>query len=188
MTTALREVDGTQYPAAGVWEIDPAHTEIAFNARHLMVTKVRGVFESFTSTITVGDHPADTEIEAKIDASSITTHAADRDNHLRSADFFDTDSYPELTFVSTAVEARGSDWKVTGDLTIRDQTRPVTLDVEFLGTIVDPFGNTKAGFSATTSIDREDWGLTWNAALESGGVMVSKQINIEIEGQAVLNN
>lgn len=186
MTAAVRTVGGVEIPVAGVWAIDPAHTQIGFTARHLMVTRVRGLFESFSGTITVGEEPTDSEVEVTIQPESITTHTADRDEHLRSADFLDVENHPDMTFVSTTIEPSGPSWEVVGDLTIRGHTEPVTLDVEFLGTTVDPYGNTKAGFSARTSIEREAWGLTWNAPLESGGVLVSKEVQIEIEGQATL--
>jgi polyisoprenoid-binding protein YceI len=149
-----------------------------------MVTKVRGAFESYTGTIDVAEPIEDSSVKVEIDAASITTGTADRDGHLRSGDFLDVENHPTLTFTSTAVRRDGGDFKVDGGLTIAGVTKPVTLDVEFDGEATDPWGNTKAGFTASTTINREDWGLTWNAALEGGGVLVSKEIKIEIETEA----
>jgi polyisoprenoid-binding protein YceI len=172
-------------PETGTWNLDPTHTVVGFMARHLMVTKVRGTFKTFSGTITVGDTPETSSVHVSIDAASIDSGTADRDNHLRSPDFLDVESFPTLTFKSTAVRANGDGYLVDGDLTIRDTTKPVTLEMTFDGTATDPWGNTKAAFTATTSINREDWGLTWNVPLEKGGVLVSKDIKIEIEAQAV---
>lgn len=169
----------------GVWTIDKNHTKVGFVARHLMVTKVRGHFESYEATIEIADDLTESRIEAKFDAASLTTGAEDRDGHLRSADFFGVEDHPTITFVSTDIEPSGDGWKITGDLTIRETTHPVTLDATYEGTAVDPWGNTHIGFSANAKIDREDWGLTWNAALEGGGWLVSKEVVIEIEGQLV---
>ncbi len=186
-TPALRVVDGTTLPAAGTYVIDPTHTRVGFVARHLMVTKVRGSFREFTGSITVGEDVASSTAEATIAAASIDTGTADRDAHLRGDDFFDAGTHPSLTFGNAKVVSRkGGDLVVTGDLTIKGVTRQVTLDVELDGVANDPFGNTKLAVTAKTEIDREDFGLTWNVALESGGVLVSKKITIEIEAQAVL--
>ncbi len=171
-------------PETGTWTIDPTHTVVGFMAKHLMVTKVRGSFKTFSGTITVGDTPEASSVEVTIDAASIDTGTADRDNHLRTGDFLDAENFPTITFVSTSVRANGSDYSVDGDLTIRDTTKPVTLEMSFDGTATDPWGNTKAAFTATTSINREDWGLTWNVPLETGGLLVSKDVKIEIEVQA----
>ena len=184
MTT--REVDGVTLPAAGTWIIDPAHSRIGAVARYLVITKVRGEFGQFAGSITIGDHPGDSRAELTIQAGSIGTGAEDRDNHLRSPDFLSVDDHKELRFVSTEVEIDGTSGKVVGDLTIRDVTRPITLDFEFLGVITDPYGNDKAAFTAEADLEREEWGLTWNAPLETGGVMVSKTFKLEIEAQAVL--
>ncbi len=162
---------------AGTWTVDPAHSEVGFVARHLVVAKARGRFTDVAGTVTVGDSLADTSVSATAQAASITTNQDDRDGHLRSGDFFDVDNYPQLTFVSTAV----TEDSLTGNLTIKDVTRPVTFELEFNGVQADPWGNTKAGFSASTSINRSDWGLTWNAALEGGGVLVSDKIQITLE-------
>jgi polyisoprenoid-binding protein YceI len=169
----------TTFPGltTGTWTVDPTHAEVGFVARHLMVAKVRGRFTEVSGTVEVGETLADTSVRALASAASISTNQADRDGHLRSGDFLDVEAYPELTFVSTLVTADS----MTGDLTIKGVSRPVTFDLEFDGVQADPWGNTKAGFTATTSINRSEWGLTWNAALEGGGVLVSDKIAITLE-------
>lgn len=178
-TTARPDIE------TGVWTLDKAHSKVGFVAKHLMVTKVRGHFDSYDATIAIADDLTESAITVKIDPSSITTGAEDRDNHLRSNDFFDVENNPTIEFVSTEIEKDGEGFKVTGDLTIGQITRPLTLDAEYEGTAVDPWGNTRVGFIATAKINREDWGLTWNAALEGGGWLVSKEVVIDIEGQLV---
>ncbi len=173
---------------AGTWNLDQAHSEVGFVARHLMVSKVRGKFEKYTATITTAANPLDSRVEAEIDLSSITTGNDQRDGHLRSSDFFDVDTHPTMTFRSTGVRADGEDYLIDGDLTIRDITKPVTLKVELGGFGPDPYGGTRAGFSATTDINRSDFGISWNAALEGGGVVISDKITIHIEAEAVLEN
>ncbi len=169
----------TAFPGltAGTWTVDPTHAEVGFVARHLMVAKVRGRFTEVSGTVEVGETLAETSVSAVASAASVSTNQADRDGHLRSADFFDVETYPELTFVSTSVSSDS----MTGDLTIKGVTRSVTFDLEFDGVQADPWGNTKAGFTATTAINRSDWGLTWNAAIEGGGVLVSDKIAITLE-------
>ena len=162
---------------AGTWTVDPTHAEVGFVARHLMVAKVRGRFTEVSGTVEVGETLAETSVRAVASAASVSTNQADRDGHLRSADFFDVETYPELTFVSTSVSSDS----MIGDLTIKGVTRSVTFDLEFDGVQADPWGNTKAGFTATTAINRSDWGLTWNAAIEGGGVLVSDKIAITLE-------
>lgn len=179
-----RTLDDKLFPAATTWQIDPAHTSVEFVGRHLMVTKVRGSFSDVSGTIAVGDDPLASAISVTIGTASISTGADDRDAHLVSADFFDVENHPEMTFVSTGIRANGDAWVLDGDLTIKGVAKPVSLDFEFLGIIDDPWGNSKAAFSASTEILREDWDLTWNVALESGGLLVSKKIAIEIEVQA----
>lgn len=181
-----REVDGRPVPASGTWAIDPTHTQAEFVVRHLMVTKVRGGFQDISGTIVVGDDPAESRVEVTIPVASVSTGAADRDAHLLSEDFLDAENHPSITFVSTSVEPSESSWKLTGDLTIKGVTKPVVLDLEFLGISADPWGNTKAAFSASTEVERADWGLTWNVPLEGGGVLVSKAVQLEIEAQAAL--
>lgn len=169
----------------GLWTIDAAHTDIGFVAKHLMVTKVRGSFDSYQAKIEVAEKLDDSKIEVTFDAASITTGAEDRDNHLKSGDFLDAENHPTLTFVSTDITRDGDGWKITGDLTIRDTTHPVTLEATYEGSATDPWGNEHIGFSASGKLNREDWGLTWNAALEGGGWLVSKEVTLEFEGQLI---
>ncbi len=172
--------------APGEYVLDPAHTNVGFLARHLVVTKVRGTFEKVDARIRVGESLDTSTLEVAVDVASLTSRDEKRDAHLRSADFFDVEKYPTMTFRSTAMKAGGKDrFAVTGDLTIRDQTHPLTLDVEFLGTEKTPWGTSVAVISAAAEIDREEWGLTWNVALESGGMLVSKKIQLEIESEIV---
>jgi len=184
--SGTREYDGALVPAPGVYDIDQTHTTVEFIARHLMITKVRGRFASFTGSVTVAEVPEESSVDVTIDATSVDTSQEQRDAHLRSADFFDTEKYPTLTFKSTSVKLDGGDWKVTGDLTLRDVTRPVVLDVEFDGANTTPWGTQAVAFSASTEIDREDWGLTYNQALETGGVVVGKKVRIELNVEAIL--
>ena len=171
---------------AGDWAFEPNHTSIEAVARHMMFTKVRGKFSDFSGMVHVGGTPEESSVEITIQAASIDSGVDARDEHLRSPDFLDVDKYPTLSFRSTSVVGDGSDGlKVTGDLTIRDVTKPITLDVRFEGTAVDPWGGTRALFSATAELQREEWGIVWNAALEAGGVLVSKTFQIEIEAQTV---
>lgn len=184
MSTALdRTVDGQPFPAAGTYSIDPAHSTVQAVARHLMVSKVRGGFSAFEGTITVGEEIADSGVQVTIQAGSIETRDEKRDGHLKSPDFLDVESFPELTFRSTGVE---KGFSVAGDLTIRGVTRPVELATDYLGTFKNPWGQTVAAFSASTTINREDFGMTWNAPLEAGGVLVGKDLTIELEIQAAL--
>ena len=180
----IRTVEGKVGPVAGEWQIDPAHTSVEFIGRHLMITKVRGSFPDVSGSITIGEDPLDSGVNVIIETGSVSTGAPDRDGHLVSPDFFDVESHPQMTFVSTAVRANRDAWILDGDLTIKDVTKPVSMDFEFLGLVDDPWGNSKAAFSASTEIMREDWDLSWNVALEAGGVLVSKKIAIEIEVQA----
>jgi polyisoprenoid-binding protein YceI len=187
-TTTLdstRSVDGRTVPAVGHWTVDEHHSTVEFVARHLMVTKVRGRFADYDATIDIAEQPADSRVDVTIRAASITTGDEGRDGHLVSADFLDVEQHPTLTFHSTGVRPSGaSNWRVDGDLTIHGVTRPTVLDVEFGGVASDPWGNTKAFFSASTEIDREDFGLTWNQPLAGGGVLVGKKVRIELEIQA----
>ncbi|MGN9775029.1 YceI family protein [Micromonospora sp. H33] len=181
-----RDWDGLTIPAAGTYALDVAHKRVGFVARHMMVSKVRGEFTDATATITVAEDPMQSSVTATIQAASIDTAQADRDAHLRSAEFLDVEQFPTLEFRSTGVKSRdGNEFVLSGELTIRGVTRPVDLEVEFEGVGRSPFGQDIFGFSASTEIDREDFGLTWNVALETGGVLVGKKIKIEIEGEAV---
>lgn len=172
-------------PETGTWTIDPTHTEVGFVARHLIAAKVRGRFTALNGTIVVGDSPAESSVSVTIDAGSIDTGVADRDNHLRSPDFLDVENFPSITVASRGVEDLGGGrFRLLADLTLRDVTKPVELDFEYGGQITDPWGNPKAIFSASARIDREAWGLTWNAPLEAGGLLVGKEVTLEIEAQA----
>jgi polyisoprenoid-binding protein YceI len=171
---------------AGTWNLDPTHTEIGFVARHMMVSKVRGKFEKYTGSITTAANPLDSSAQAEIDLSSITTGNDQRDGHLRSSDFFDVETHPKMTFRSTGIRPDGEEFLVDGELTIRGITKPITLEVELGGFGPDPYGGTRAGFTATAVINRSDFGVSWNAAIEGGGVVVSDKITIHIEAEAVL--
>jgi polyisoprenoid-binding protein YceI len=184
--TALREYEGVTIPLAGTYALDPGHTTVEFVGRHLMITKVRGRFTEFTGEVVIGETPEESSVDVTIQTASVDTSDDKRDAHLRSADFLDAEKYPTMTFRSTAVSLeRDGTARVTGDLTIKDVTRPVTLEVEFDGAQTDPWGGQRLGFSAHTEIDREDWGLTWNVALETGGVVVGKKIRLELNVEAV---
>jgi polyisoprenoid-binding protein YceI len=183
---ATREFEGLVIPAAGTYELDQAHKRVGFVARHMMVSKVRGEFAEATAAITVAEDPLQSSVTATIQAASIHTNQNDRDNHLRSGDFLDVEKYPTLEFRSTRVKSHdGNEFVLVGDLTIKDVTREVELEVEFEGVGRSPYGFDIFGFSAQTEIDREDFGLTWNVALETGGVVVGKKVKIEIEGEAI---
>ena len=185
-TSTVREYEGHQVPTPGTYALDTAHTTIEFVGRHLMITKVRGRFTDFTGELTIGEAPEDSSVAVTIDAASVDSGEPRRDEHLRSADFFDVENHPTISFRSTGVEAgRGGLWKVTGDLTVKDVTRPVVLEVEFDGAQTSPWGDLRVGFSAATELDREAWGLTWNQALETGGVVVGKKVRIELNVEAV---
>jgi polyisoprenoid-binding protein YceI len=187
--TAVRQINGVELPQTGDWVIDPAHSSIEAVARHMVVTKVRGHFEEFSGTVHIDEDPSKSWAEASMKAASINTNAPDRDAHLRSPDFLNADEFPELIFKSTRLGHQvGNRFEVVGDLTIRGETHPVILDVAFGGVVTDPFGQTKALFSASTKLEREKWGVNWNQALETGGVLVSKSLDVEIEIQAVLQS
>ncbi len=185
-TAATREYQGLQIPAPGTYVLDAAHKRVGFVVKHLMVSKVRGEFGEAEATITVGEDPLQSSVTATIQTASVHTGQADRDNHLRTGDFFESEKYPAMEFRSTGIKSfEGNEIVLAGELTIKDVTRPVDLIVEFEGAGRSPYGFDIFGFSAHTEIDREDWGLTWNQALETGGVMVSKKVKIEIEGEAI---
>jgi polyisoprenoid-binding protein YceI len=177
----------TQAPATStIWKIDPAHTTVEFAAKHLMITTVKGRFSDVEGEIVISDaDPSKSSVTATIKAASIDTRTTQRDDHLRSADFLDAANFPELTFKSTRITGEKSEFKVTGDLTIRGVTREITLDVTNEGTTKDPWGGERIAFSATTKLDRRDFGLTWNQAIETGGVLVGNDVKISIDVQAV---
>jgi polyisoprenoid-binding protein YceI len=183
----MSDTAATTETLTGTYKIDPAHSRIGFMARHAMVTKVRGSFNEFEGSGTLdADNPANSKLELTIKAASIDTRHADRDAHLRSNDFFDMENYPEIHFVSTSVEkVDAENYKVTGDLTIKGVTQPVTVDFELTGPVKDPFGNQRIGLDGSAVVNRKDWGVNWNAALEAGGVLVSEKVNLEFEVSAV---
>lgn len=183
---ATRDFNGATIPNAGTFNLDPAHTTVGFVARHLMVSKVRGSFTKATGVVTIAEDPLKSTVEVEIDASSIDTGAPDRDGHLKSPDFLHVEEHPVLTFKSTSVESfKGGEFKLLGDLTIHGVTKQVELDVEFEGVAKSPWGQEVIGFSATTEIDREEFAMTWNQALETGGVLIGKKVKIEIGAEAV---
>ena len=184
----VRLVAGAELPASGRWQIDPGHTEAAFIGRHFMLTKVRGRFTGVTGTIVVADEPGESTVEVTIDMASVESGSQARDDHLRSADFFDTARHPIAAFSGRAAHWQGTQGLLAGELTIRGITRPVTLQVGYLGHVADPWGGQRAIFTAHGILNREDWGLTWNMPLDGGGLLVSKDIGIEIEAEAVLQS
>jgi polyisoprenoid-binding protein YceI len=186
-TTTIATTDHGQLAklTPGIWTVDASHTNVGFTVRHLMVSKVRGRFGTFDGVVTIADNPLESTVQATVDTTSITTNDEGRDQHLRSADFFDIENHPTMTLRSTGVEQRGSDFLLRADLTIRGTTRPVELDLEFDGVEKDPWGGTRAGFTASTEISRKDFGLEWNAALETGGVVVGDKVKILIEAELI---
>jgi polyisoprenoid-binding protein YceI len=186
-TTATAVATATD-ALTGDYTIDPSHSRIGFSARHAMVTTVRGVFDEFEGTAHIdAEVPAQSWVKLAIKTASVNTGTADRDGHLASGDFFDVETYPEITFASTAVARDDETWTITGDLTIKGETRLVTVEFENGGSATDPFGNERTGFEGSTSINRKDWGLTWNAALETGGVLVSEKVKLDFDVSAIKN-
>jgi polyisoprenoid-binding protein YceI len=184
---ATRKWHDVQFPAAGTWAIDVTHTAVEFEAKHLMIAKVKGRFAEFEGALNVAEDPTQSSVSVAIKAASLDTRTEQRDEHLRSGDFLEVDKYPEITFASTGVEHDGGDdWLIHGDLTLHGVTKPVKLKTEFEGQTIDPWGGQRVAFSAETKIDREDWGLTWNQALEAGGWLVGKEIKLKVDVEAVL--
>jgi polyisoprenoid-binding protein YceI len=169
---------------AGTYVVDPSHTEVGFTVRHAGISKVRGKFDKFEGKIVIAENLAESSSIVTIDASSINTGDANRDGHLRSADFWDAESKPTWTFVTSGLEGDGEEFTLNGDLTINGVTKPVALDVEFNGAATDPFGSKRIGFSASTEVSRKEFGLTWNAALETGGLLVGDKVKIALEVEA----
>jgi polyisoprenoid-binding protein YceI len=186
---ATLPVDPALAALTGEYTIDPAHSSIGFTVRHAMVTNVRGTFAEHEGTLTLdGSNPAASSASIDVTIASIDTGIADRDGHLRSGDFFDAERFPLMTFRSTEAEQLGGDsYRVTGDLTIKDVTKPLSIDLEFNGTATDVYGNERVGFEGSAQILRSDWGLTWNAALETGGVMVSDKVKLTFDISAIKN-
>ena len=182
---ATREWNGATIPEAGTFAIDPNHSHVGFVARHMVFTKVRGQFPEVEGTVTLAEDPTESTVDVTIKTATVNTGAPDRDQHLRSGDFFDVENHPEMTYRSTSIRHQGGDeFVVTGDLTIRGVTKPVELAVTFEGVGTNPWGRQVAGISARAEVDREEWGLTWNAALETGGVLVGRKVVLELEVQA----
>jgi polyisoprenoid-binding protein YceI len=170
---------------AGTWTIDPSHSRIGFVARHLMVTKVRGTFNDYTADVSIAENPLESTVSAEVKMASIDTGSADRDGHLRTNDFFDVDTYPTMTLTSTGFRESGGDYVMTADLTIKGVTKSVDFDLEFDGVSGDPWGGTRAGFTASTTIDRTEFGVEFNAPLETGGVLIGDKVKIELDIQLV---
>jgi polyisoprenoid-binding protein YceI len=189
MTTkpaVTRTIQGREVPAPGHYLIDPSHSSLQIIARHLMISKVRGHFDAFTGSIVIAEEPTESRVEAVVQASSIDTGDSQRDEHLRSADFLDVEHHPEIRFRSTHVRPKPNDkWEVSGDLTIRGLTRTIEMDVEYCGTMTDPWDNVRIAFLATGEVNREDFDITWNQALEAGGFMVGKGLRFECDVEAV---
>jgi polyisoprenoid-binding protein YceI len=169
----------------GTWNVDPHHSSVEFVARHLMITKVRGRFNDYSGTIIVGEDPLESSVHATVDLESVVTGDDKRDAHLRSADFFATETNRTMEFQSTSIKQDGRHFVLSGDLTIGGRTRSVDFDLEFDGVTKDPWGGTRAGFSAQAEVNRKDWGIEWNVALETGGLLVGDKVKIELEIQAV---
>ncbi len=171
---------------AGTWTLDPAHSEVSFSVRHLAISKVRGTFEKFEVTVVTADKPEDSTLTASIDVASVNTNQPQRDEHLRTSDFFAVDEFATMDFVSTGLRHDGEDFYLDGDLTLRGVTKPVSIKGEFGGIITDGYGQTKAGASGTVKINRKDFGVNWNAAIEGGGLTLGDEVTVTIEGQVVL--
>ena len=181
-------ITATQIPGyvAGTWTLDPAHSEVSFTVRHLAISKVRGTFDRFDATVVTAENPEDSTVVATIDVSSVNTNQKDRDNHLRTSDFFAIDEYPTMEYRSTGIRQDGDEFVLDGELTLRGVTKPVTLRGEFGGIITDGYGQTKAGASGSTKINRKDFGVNWNTALEGGGFTLGDEVTIAIDAQVVL--
>jgi polyisoprenoid-binding protein YceI len=183
-SAGTRVLDGVEIPQPGVFDLDVSHSTVGFHVRHLMVSKTRGRFTGFSGSVTIADDPLASSVEVTIDAASVTTGDDKRDEHLRSADFFDVEQFPEITFRSTRVaDHHGDRFRLEGDLTVHGVTKPVVLDAVLEGIATSPWGTEAVGFSASTEIDREAFGLTWNQNLETGGLLVGKVVKVEIEAE-----
>jgi polyisoprenoid-binding protein YceI len=169
----------------GIWNVDASHSVVGFTARHLMISKVRGRFTDFSGVVTIAEDPLQSHVEATVDLASVNTSDEQRDAHLKSADFFNVDHHPQMIFSSTSIKPDGDDYIMTGDLTVLGKTRSVDFELEFDGVEKDPWGGTRAGFTATTEISRKDWEMTWNVALETGGVLVGDKVKIELDVELV---
>ena len=184
-TSTTTTTTATTTLTPGTWRIDPGHADVGFVGRHFGLTKIRGRFTAVDGAVVVHDDLASSTVEVRIDMASVDSGDRTRDDHLRSADLFDVAEHPTGTFRSTSIDVAGSSGRMAGDLTLKGVTRPVVLDVELLGVVTDPWGGRRAVFSASTTIDRTDWGIAWNVVLDAGGLLVSKRIRIEIEVELV---
>ncbi len=183
---AVRIVNGEELPATGTYALDPSHSEVGFAVRHVMVAKTRGRFSDFAGTVEIGENPLESSVEVTIQTASIDTRDEQRDGHLRSGDFFDVEHHPTITFKSTGVTVLAQDrYRMAGDFTIKGVTRPVELDLVYLGSCVDPYNQLRVGFEGAGSLQRSDWGLTWNVVLEAGGLVVSDRIDLEFDLSAI---
>jgi polyisoprenoid-binding protein YceI len=181
-----RTVDGVEVPLPGTYVLDASHSRVGFAIRHLMVSKVRGQFTKFSGSVTIGEDPADSSVDVEVELESIDTGDEKRDAHLRSADFFNTDVHRTMTFKSTSVRrGKGDAWIVAGHLTLNDVTRPIDLEVTYEGSATSPWGTRSIGFGATGKLDREDFGVNWNQALEAGGFLLGKDVTLEIDAEAI---
>jgi polyisoprenoid-binding protein YceI len=188
MSSTVASAANSALPAgltAGVWAVDPSHSSVSFVVRHLMVSKVRGSFGQFSGALTIAEEALQSSVQAEVLTASISTSDEGRDGHLRSADFFDVEQFPTMTLASTALRPNGDSYTLVADLTIKGVTKSVEFELEFDGVASDPWGNTKAGFSATAAISRKDFGLEWNVALEAGGVLVGDKVQLALDIQAV---
>jgi polyisoprenoid-binding protein YceI len=185
-TLNVNQAEGLTLPAPGVFDIDVSHSHVGFVVRHMMVSKVKGRFTSFEGKISLAEKPQDSSVEVTIDATSIDTHDSGRDGHLRSPDFLDVEKFPTLSFRSTALVPTGEGlFDLEGELTLHGVTKPITIAVEQEGVVIDPYGNERIGFSGSAELNREDYGISFNMALEAGGVVVGKAIKLEIEIEAI---
>ena len=187
ITPPVRVVDGVELPAPGRWLIDPGHAEVGFIGRHLGFTKIRGRFRGVDGFVEIAENPEDSTVEVSIDMASVDSGDTTRDDHLRSQDLFDVEAFPTATFRARAVSWAGTSGTLAGALTIKGITNTVELDVEYLGSVVDPWGGERAIFSASGTVNRDDWGIGWNVVLDAGGLLVSKEIRLEFEIETVRN-
>jgi polyisoprenoid-binding protein YceI len=185
MTSTNTSTSTSTSIAAGTWTLDPTHTRIGFVARHMMVTKVRGSFRDFSAEVEIAEDPLASQLRAEVQMASIDTGNADRDGHLRTNDFFDVEQHPTMQLVASGFESSGDSYVMHADLTIKGVTNPVDFELELDGVGQDPWGGTRAGFTATATINRKDWGIEWNAPLETGGVLVGEKVRIELDVQLV---
>ena len=185
MSDLTRNVDGLEVPAVGTYNIDPTHTAANFTVRHMGLSKVRGSIGVTDGTVVIAENPTESTVEVNLDAASLNSGNEERDGHVTSADFLDVEAYPAIEFRTVGLRSDGGDWVLDGELTVRDVTKPVQLEVEFEGAGPDPWGNQRIAFSAEAEVNREDFGITWNQALEAGGVLVGKKVEISAEIQAV---